>query len=271
MAILINHKIPKGILCFVCLSVFFFVNGAGSLTAEAGEKSIPIGQMVSIGDVKFEAKQNVWKNVEARQFPVFKGIKIKTEKGVSAIVLKNESQIEVGQKSLLLFSRDDELNLFHGGVGFRIPPTGQMGFRVGTLTVAIARPLQASSDPATISIKNEETIGGICVHSSGGMTVRSIQGNLSVLDQNRIVLASLPANNALTLPPAIVSGKERVMVAQAGDAEEEARCAEVFPFVGSSERYSGVGLGGSILLNLAGMSAIIGQEHEPEDDRPICK
>ncbi len=97
--------------------------------AEAKERNIPIGEMVSKGEVRFEARENSWKNVEPFHFPVFRGVKIKTEKGLSVIALENMSQIEMGQQSMISFNQDDQLSLFHGWHRFPGPSFGSDEFQ----------------------------------------------------------------------------------------------------------------------------------------------
>jgi hypothetical protein len=240
------------------------------MVVEAKEKNIPIGEMVSKGEVRFEARENSWKNVEPFHFPVFRGVKIKTEKGLSVIALENMSQIEMGQQSMISFTQEDQLSLFHGGIDFRVPPSAQMSFKIGSLFIMKSRTLQAGNDTTVIPAKNEEVIGSLSIHANGSLTVKSVKGELSILDQDHIVLASLPQKDALTIPSAIVSGKQRVMVAQAGDidiikqgdkkSEEKWRSEEL------------VAIWGTVLLN-AGMIGLIFAESidNGDDNTPICR
>jgi hypothetical protein len=186
--------------------------------AEAKERGIPIGEMISKGEVNFEARENVWKKVESSHFPVFRGVKIKTEKGVAAIALGNNSHVEVGQNSLLSFDQNDRLHLFQGQINFRISSTAELNFKTGKLTVAKSHSLQASKGPGVVSPKNnEETIGSISIHSNGSVTIKSIQGELFILDEDRTVLAKLPSQDSVTIPSAMVKSPSKTMVAQAGE------------------------------------------------------
>ncbi len=63
------------------------------MVAEAKEIGRPVGEMVSRGEVKFESRESVWKNVEPSHFPIFQGAKIKTKKGGSIVTLTNDSQV----------------------------------------------------------------------------------------------------------------------------------------------------------------------------------
>jgi hypothetical protein len=84
----------------LCFSFLLLTSGFPRRAAEATESGLPIGEMISSGEVKFEARENVWKQVEPIHFPVFQGVRIKTEKGLALIVLSNGNQIEAGQNSL---------------------------------------------------------------------------------------------------------------------------------------------------------------------------
>ena len=202
---------------FLCVSLLLLTSGFHTMVAEAAQMGRPLGEMVSTGEVKFESRKSVWKDVELSQFPVFPGVRIKTGKGASLMTLGGNRQIEVGENSLLSFDRNDQMQLAEGTVRFRLPPTAEMSFKVGDLTVIQSKPLQASQESLAVSPKSEATIGSISVHSNGAVTVKSLQGSLSVLNQERIVLAALSSKDTVTLPSVTVKGPPRVMVAQAGE------------------------------------------------------
>jgi hypothetical protein len=269
-----KNRVKKVFVYFLCLSFLLLTSRTSMRVAEAKEKNIPIGEMVSKGEVRFEARENSWKNVEPFHFPVFRGVKIKTEKGLSVIALENMSQIEMGQQSMISFNHDDQLSLFHGGIDFRVPPSAQMSFKIGSLFIIKSRTLQAAKNTTVISAKNEEMIGSLSIHANGSLTVKSIQGDLSILDQDHIVLASLPPRETLTIPSAIVSGKQRVMVAQVGDIEEEEEDKK------SEEGWSWEGLSvlvggwGTLLLNAGMIGLIVAaaiDDDDDDDNTPICK
>ncbi len=187
------------------------------MVAETKEVGRPLGEMVSIGEVKFESKKMAWKNVELSQFPIFPGMRIKTGKGASLVTLEGNRQIEVRENSLLSFDRSDQIRLTEGTIDFRLPWTGELSFKVTDLTVIQSKSLQASKNPSAVSQENEATIGSIWVHSNGAVTVKSLQGSLFVLNQERVVLASLSSKDTVTLPSAAVTVPPKVMVAKAGE------------------------------------------------------
>jgi len=240
-------RIYKSFVYFLIISLLLLMNGFHSMIAEAKEKGIPIGEMISKGEVNYEARENVWKKVDSSYFPVFQGVKIKTEKGVAAIALGNNSRIEVGQKSLFSFDQMDRFHLFQGQVNFSISSTAELNFKIGNLTVTKSRSLQASKGSGMASPKNEETIGSISIHSNGSVTVKSIQGELNVLNEERAVVATVSSQDSVTVPSN--------MVAQAGEAgkgsSEKDKGGEGWTFMG----LSGVGLLG-VLVGVGGLGVL---------------
>ena len=212
-----NSLSVKVFVYFLCVSFLVMMNGFRGRVAEAKEKSLPIGLMISRGEVKFEAKENIWKLVEPSAFPLFQGTRIKTEKGVAVIFLQDLGQVRVGQNSLFSYDQRDRLLLFQGSIDFRIRTAAEMRFGIGTISIVPSRSFQASRNSSSISNKNEEVIGSISVHSNGGVTVKTIQGSLTVIDQGQTVLAALSSGQDVTIPFASVKSGTRVVVAQASD------------------------------------------------------
>jgi len=204
------------------------MNGFSRTIAEAREKTLPIGEMISKGEVKFEARQNVWKSVESSHFPIFQGTKIKTEKGIAFITLSNNSQIEISPHSLFSFDRDGQFVLSQGSINFRIPSASELNFKVGNLSILKSRVLQATKDPSAVPSSSEETIGSISIHSDGSVTVKCIQGKLTIMDQGRVVLAALSSKDSVTIPSTTVGVKPPVMVAQVGEAAAVAGAETIF-------------------------------------------
>ena len=219
MGIIMNKNVAWWALgCFLC--VCFVLVGSTVLVLAAGggkEKNTPIGEMVSRGEVSFEAKGKRWTRVEAIHFPVFKGMKVKTDRGTAVITLTNHSQIEVAPNSELSLVQEDQISILQGTVNFRIPTTAQTKFNIGGLSVIRSPHLQASKSEAPIFQKMEEAIGSVYIRPNGSLVIKSERGSISVIDQNRNVLASLPSRDSVTIPSAKVFGKGKVMVAQAGD------------------------------------------------------
>jgi hypothetical protein len=206
---------------FLSVSFLLMMSGFPSVVAEAKEIGRPIGEMVSTGEVKFESRDNVWKNVEPSHFPIFQGVKIKTEKGASIVTLASNSQIDLGQNTFLSFDQNDRLHLIQGIVNFRIPSTADLSFKVGELTIIKSQSLQASKNTMAVSPKSEETIGSIFLHPDGSITVKSIQGSLSAVNQNHVVLASLSSKDSVTIPSTTLKDSPKVTVAQAGETKGE--------------------------------------------------
>jgi hypothetical protein len=207
----------KAWVYFLCVSFLLLANGFHTMVAEAKEMRRPLGEMISNGEVKFESRGAVWKNVEVLQFPIFPGVRIKTEKGASLVTLQGNRQIDVGENSLFSFDRNDQMELTQGSIEFRLPYTTELSFKVGDLTVIQSKSLEVSKNPLPVSPKREATIGSISVHSNGAVTVKGLQGSLSVLNQERVVVAALSPKDTVTLPSVTVKGPPKVMVAQADE------------------------------------------------------
>jgi hypothetical protein len=225
---------------FLCVSFLLLTSGFHTMVAEAREIGRPIGEMISRGEVKFESRENVWKNVEPLPFPIFQGVRIKTEKGASMITLENNRQIEVGQNSLFSFDRNDQMHLRQGSIDFRFPSTAELSFKVGDLTVGKYRSLEASKNPTAVSPKSEDTVGSISVHPNGSVTVKSIQGPLFVVNQDHVVLAALSSKDTVTIPSVATKSPSRVMVAQAGETTSSPE--------GESGKFLGIGTWGWVAI-----------------------
>ena len=124
----------KSVVYPLCISFLLLSSGFHGLVAEAKEMGRPLGEMVSRGEVKYESRNAVWKDVELSQFPVFPGVKIKTGKGASLITLEGNRQVEMGENSFLSFDRNDQMELTQGTVDFRLPSTAGLSLQVGRMT-----------------------------------------------------------------------------------------------------------------------------------------
>jgi hypothetical protein len=264
----------KAWVYFLCVSFLLLATGFHAMIAEAKEISRPVGEMVSRGEVKFEARKAVWKPVEPSQFPIFQGVGIKTEKGASLITLENNGQIDVGENSLLSFDRNDQLHLKQGAINFRLPPPAELSFKVGNFTVIKSKPLQASKSPSTASPNSETAIGSISVHSNGAITVKSLQGSLSVVNQEHVVLAALSSKDTVTIPSIAGKSPSKVMVAQAGDTTGSGGAEEPWEFLGlTTWWWVGIGvvvLATAIAVPLALSGGDGGTDYYVPISRPGC-
>jgi len=206
----------KTFIYFLCFSFLLLTGGFSRMAADAKEGGLPIGEMISRGGVKFEARENVWKRVDPAHFPIFQGVRIRTEKGRALVVLANNIQIEAGQDCLFSFQDEDQFNLFQGRVSFRIPSNAKMSLRVANLLIGRSLPVQAAKAPL-ISPGNEEIVGSIGLRPNGAVTVKSIRGPLSIQSQDRVVLATLSSKEVITIPAATALGDSGEMVVQYGE------------------------------------------------------
>jgi hypothetical protein len=240
----------KAFVYLLSVSLLLMMNGLLGAIAQATEKGFPIGEMILRGEVKFEARENVWKKVETSYIPIFQGTKIETQKGQAIISLMNKSQIEMGEHSLLSFDQNDVLHLFKGQVNFRIPVDGETHFKIGHLFITKSLPLKVSRNPSMTAPKNEDFVGSLSIHSNGSITVKSIQGALSIVSQDHVVIASLSSKDTVTIPSITVKSPDRRMVAQAGDTTAEENEKKTDTFLGIST-WGWVGIGGGVAAVVA--------------------
>jgi len=240
-----NGRFQKALVYFLSVSFILMMNGFPRGIAQGKEIGFPIGEMILRGEVKFEARENVWKKVETSYIPVFQGTKIETQKGQAIISLMNKSQIEVGENSLLSFDQKDVLHLLKGQFNFRIPIDGETNFKVGHLVITKSLPLKVSLNPSMAAPKNDDFIGSLSIHSNGSITVKSIQGPLSIVNQDHVVIVSLSPKDTVTIPSITVKSPEREMVAQAGDTTAEEKEKKKDKFLGIST-WGWVGIGGGV-------------------------
>ncbi len=201
------------------LSIFFVLltNGLPRIEAESREEVYPIGEMISSGEVNFETRENVWKKVEPFHFPIFQGVKIKTGKGIAGIALANNCQIEVGQNSLFSFDQNDRLHLYQGQINFRIPSMADLNFKVGSLMVTKSDSLGTTKPSIQSSPRHGEIVGSISIHSNNSATIKSIQGQLSILDQGHTTLATLSPQDLVTIPSITFKNPPKATLIRVGE------------------------------------------------------
>jgi len=249
----------------LCISFLLMSNGFHWIIAEANQ-NIPLGQMVSRGGVKFEASKNSWEKVETL-FPVFEGMKIRTEKGEGVLALAEKTRVEIGSDSVFYFHQSDQFNLLEGKINFRIQPDVPLRFKVGNLWISKSYPLQTVKGPSIALTKDKEFAGSILMHSKGSVTVKSVQGPLYVTNQDGTVLASLSTGESITLPSVIAGSKPPIMAANAepkwteGPVEEEG-------FLGLSTRtWVGIGAAAAAVIGIILWAASGDGDH---DRVPVC-
>ena len=221
---------------FLCTSFLLMANGFHGMVAEANQ-NIPVGRMVSRGGVKFEVNKNSWEKVES-PFPIFEGMRIRTEKGEAVLALAEKTKIEIGSDSLFYFDQRDQFNLLQGMINFRIQSDIPLRFNVGNLRIVKSYPLQTAKASSVALAKDKEFTGSILMHRKGSVTVKSTEGPLHVTNQDGTVLASLSNGESITLPPVVASPKSPTMMANAnpegteGPLEEEALLSKWETWVG---------------------------------------
>ena len=209
--------IYKSFIYSLCFSFLLLMNGFSRIGLEAKEAERPLGEMVSKGEVKFEARENVWKKVESSHFPIFKMTRVKTESGHAILTLPDNGRIEVNPKSLFSFDKEGRLILTEGSIKFHLPITSEINFKIGNLSIIKARTLQAAKGNSISSPAESLVTGSLSIHPNGSITVKTLEGRLNVLNQDHVLLAAVSKNDSVTIPSVTVSGPSRVMVAQAGE------------------------------------------------------
>ncbi len=204
----------RAFVYFICISFLLMANSFHGMVAEANQKTVPVAQMISRGGVKFEVSENSWEKVET-PFPVFEGMKIRTEKGEAVLALAEKTRIEIRSDSFFYFDQRDQFNLLEGKVSFRIQPDVPLRFKVGNLWISKPYPLQTAKGSSVALTKDKEFAGSILMHTKGSVTVKSVQGPLHVTSQDGTVLALLSTGESITLPSVVADSKPPIMAANA--------------------------------------------------------
>jgi hypothetical protein len=234
----------------LCISFLLTANGFHWMIAEASQ-NIPVGQMVSRGGVKFEVTKNSWEKVET-PFPIFEGMKIRTEKGEAVLALAEKTRIEIGSDSLFYFDQRDQFNLLQGKVSFRIQPDVQLRFKVGNLWIGKPYSLQSAKGSSVALTKDKEFAGSILMHSKGSVTVKSVQGPLHVTSQDGALLASLSTGESITLPSVVATSKSPTRMAQTDPEVTEGAAPAEEGWLGlSTWAWVGIGVGVAAVAGIA--------------------
>jgi hypothetical protein len=247
----------KPISYLICVSLLLQLGGFSKISAEEKGKTIPIGEMVSRGEVQFEAKEKTWKKVELSYFPIFEGTKIRTEKGSAIISLKNDNQIEMGPGAILFFDRKDQIRLFQGRIHFRLGSPEAISINIGKITLANTPYVQAASTNRLVAKKNIAEIGTVLVDSNDSVTIRSTQGQFRVLDQQGVLLASISSKEFLKIPYRIIETppaekSQPMIVAQVGEIPPSQE--EEGTYLGLS-KWTWVGIGAGV-VGVAGIALL---------------
>jgi hypothetical protein len=257
----------KTFVYFLCVSFLLMVNGFHGMVSEAGQKTVPVAQMISRGGVKFEVRENAWQKVET-PFPVFEGMKIRTEKGEAVLALAEKTRIEIGSDSLFYFDQRDQFNLLQGKINFRMEPEHDLGFKVGNLRISKLYPLQAVKISSTPLPGDKGSLGTIMIHPSGSVTVKSVQGPLCVRNQDGQVLASLSSGESITLPSVAAGSKPPIMAANAepgrtgGPSEEKVLV--------KWETWAGIVAAVGVVAVTAGVAIWAANRDDDDDEVPVC-
>jgi hypothetical protein len=239
------------------------------MISEANQ-NIPIGQMVSRGGVKFEVNEKSWEKVET-PFPIFGGMKIRTEKGEAVLALADRTRIEVDSDSSFYFDQRDRFYLLKGKINFRIQPDVQLRFKVGNLWINKSHPLQTAKGPSVALTKDKELVGSISMHSKGSVTVKTVQGLISVTNEDGAVLASVSTGESITLPSFVVNSESPIMMAKAETKGTEGPLEEEKGFLGlSGWTWFGIAAAVVIVGVIVGVSVWAAGRDDHDREAPVC-
>jgi hypothetical protein len=108
-----------------------------------------------------------------------------------------------------------------------------------------------------------ETIGSISIHPNGQVTVESIQGSLTILNQDRKVLAALSSKESVTIPSI---HSDTIQVAQVDDEVTE----EKAPKKGWGT-WTWVAIGAGVVAAAVGIGVGVGGGGGDGDhEAPVC-
>ena len=238
---------------FLCLSFLFLMSGFPAMAAETPD--LPIGEMVSKGEVKLDVGKNLQEKVTSSYFPIFPGSKITTEKGVATIRLSNNSQIGIYGNSSFSFDQNDRFTLLRGSVEFYVLPSSELKIQAGNVSIVKSLVQQAGNSSASSSPKDEWAFGSISIQPNGSVTVKNVQGRFSILNPNNTVLAALASKESMTIS---TTSEGKLQVAQATAGETAATGSKEFlglstwEWVGAGALAVGIGAGIGIAAGSGG-------------------
>ncbi len=237
----------KLFIWFSCFSHIFIWEGFLPTLSWGQDKKLPIGEIITRGEVQFSVKENIWKNIEPNYFPLFSGMKIKTRKGLANIFLKNQSHVELSKDTLIVIADMDNIRLLHGKIDFRIPARANFKMHLGNLVIQKASSQHASQGNYAAG---EEVIGGLNLTTHGAMTISLIKGKVSVIDHQQRVLAPLSPRDSLTIPASLVNKprQEKIIPLKIAQVGEEELAAE-------PEKYAGISVKTWGIIGLAALGA----------------
>ena len=215
--------------------------------------------MVSRGEVKFEAKEKIWKKVELSYFPIFEGAKIKTEKGSAVISLKNDNQFEMGPDAIISFDRRDQITILQGRINFRFGSPEGLSIKIGKIILANTPSVQAAATNPLVEKKTTAEIGTVLVDSSDSVTIRSTQGQFRVLNHQGVLLASISSKEYLKIPYHVLATPpgekpQPMIVAQVGEIPPSKEEEETYWGL-SKWAWGAIGLG---VIAVAGIAVAVG-------------
>ena len=125
----------------------------------------------------------------------------------------------------------------------------------------------AARDGTSAPSQAGETIGSISIHANGQVTVKSIQGNLTILNQDHLVLAALSSKESVTVPSI---HSDTIQIAQVDDeATQEEKAPKKVLGLGTWA-WVGIGAGVVAVVVIALAAGGGGGGGGGDDETPVC-
>jgi hypothetical protein len=113
-------------------------------------------------------------------------------------------------------------------------------------------------------------IGSISIHANGSVTVKTIQGKLSILNQDHVVLAALSSKDSVTIPSITVGGKPPVRVAVVGETIAGEGGGTIFG--ASVTTVIAVLVGAGAIAGIVVGAVALHKHHKHEEEEvPVCQ
>ncbi len=126
--------------------------------------------------------------------------------------------------------------------------------------------LETGKNSSAVFSGHQENTGYLSIASNGSMTLKSIEGKLSILDRERKVLAVLSSNESVAVSSSSDSKDQKIVIVQV-PASSGFGYSGGGEFLGMSAGSWGVLAAGA--LGLGGMGVYTGQT-DTKDPAPIC-
>lgn len=148
------------------------------------------GEINSSGSVLLKSPNNNWKQIPA-VYPLLENTSIKTINGISKIITKNGSKIDISSNTeLSIYSKDKSIvtEIKNGTISFSINPSDSLEVLTKDLKISIINQIGSSysmvAGPAAPNYFNTQ---GMVIVTEKGTFVRNINGRINVVENGKQV------------------------------------------------------------------------------------